>query len=302
MKPNLIIIGAQKCGSSSLHQYLNLHPDISMSHTKELDFFVESLNWKKGLDWYKSQFSDTATIYGESSPSYTMYPNFTDVPERMHSLIPDAKLIYIVRDPIKRIVPHCLHQWYRKRRHDSSMDLLADPDNNRAQHYIRTSSYHLQLSQYVEFYNISRIPVVTLKEFQSSRQDTLRKIFQFLEVDDTFSIPEGAGIANATRSKMRTNTLGDLVLSRSPVLTSLRSLASSLLPRSAKDRIRSLPGSKHEQPNITSEIHQTLKNALQDNDLSGSKVLTKRPESALILQKSMLVCGGFNSISKYACR
>jgi Sulfotransferase domain len=265
MKPNLIIIGAQKSGSSSLHHYLNLHPDISMSETKELDFFVESLNWKNGLDWYQSQFNGTAAIHGESSPSYTMYPNFTGVPERMHSLIPDARLVYIVRDPIERIVSHYLHQWYRKRRLNSSMDILVDPDEKRSLHYIRTSSYYLQLSQYIEFYDISRILVISLEEMKRSRANTMRKVFQFLEVDDTFTLPEDVGIANPTASKIRTNSLGNIVLSKSPVLSSLRKFAGSLLPSSAKDRIRSHLGSKHEAPELTPEIRQTLKNALRDD-------------------------------------
>ena len=116
MKPNLIIIGAQKCGSSSLHRYLDHHSDISMSKTKELVFFVESLNWKNGIKWYESQFEGTGKIQSESSPSYTMYPTFAGTPKLMHSLIPDAKLICIVRDPINRIVSHYLHQSYRKKR------------------------------------------------------------------------------------------------------------------------------------------------------------------------------------------
>ncbi len=156
MKPNLIIIGTQKCGTSSLHHYLDQHPDVFMSETKELDFFVDSLNWKNGLDWYESQFSDNATIRGESSPSYTMHPNFTGVAKRMHSIVPDARLIYIVRDPVDRVVSHYLHQWYGKRQHDTQMAILCNPDNDRTRHYICTSSYYLQLSQYLEFYDYSR--------------------------------------------------------------------------------------------------------------------------------------------------
>lgn len=54
--PNLIIIGAQKSATTSLHYYLNLHPQIAMSREKELDFFIEEHNWHKGTEWYESQF------------------------------------------------------------------------------------------------------------------------------------------------------------------------------------------------------------------------------------------------------
>src|ERR1044072_6270193 len=55
--PNLIIIGGLKCGTTSIHHYLGLHPQIQMSKPKELNFFVEELNWDLGLDWYANHFS-----------------------------------------------------------------------------------------------------------------------------------------------------------------------------------------------------------------------------------------------------
>src|SRR4051812_14286994 len=114
MLPNLIIIGAQKCGTTSLHKYLHCHPEVEMSKPKELDFFAEKSTkstWFKGSEWYKSCFPQSdAKIYGESSPSYTGYPIFKNVPARMHGLIPDAKLIYLVRDPIQRVVSAYIQQ------------------------------------------------------------------------------------------------------------------------------------------------------------------------------------------------
>src|SRR5205085_2224224 len=69
--PNLIIIGGLKCGTTSIHHYLGLHPEIQMSKPKELNFFVEELNWDLGLDWYGGRFDDRFAVRGESSPHYT---------------------------------------------------------------------------------------------------------------------------------------------------------------------------------------------------------------------------------------
>ena len=80
--PNLIVIGGQKCATTSLHYYLNLHPQISMSREKELNFFSER-NWHKGIEWYKSNFTGRTKIHGESSPSYTNYPFNKEVPKRL---------------------------------------------------------------------------------------------------------------------------------------------------------------------------------------------------------------------------
>ena len=72
--PNFIIIGGLKCGTTSIHHYLGLHPEIQMSKPKELNFFVEELNWDLGLDWYASRFDDRFKVRGESSPHYTNLP------------------------------------------------------------------------------------------------------------------------------------------------------------------------------------------------------------------------------------
>ena len=79
MLPNLIVIGAAKCGTTSLHEYLNEHPEISMSSEKELYFFVEEKNLGKGLAWYESQFDPSAPVRGESSPGYSAFPLYRGV-------------------------------------------------------------------------------------------------------------------------------------------------------------------------------------------------------------------------------
>ena len=115
--PNLLVIGAGKCGTTSLHYYLGLHPQISMSYVKELNFFVKEHKWRRGVKWYQSNFSGSARIYGETSPAYTNYPVFSGVPERIYSTLPLAKLIYLVRDPLKRIFSHYI-QCYANRKED----------------------------------------------------------------------------------------------------------------------------------------------------------------------------------------
>lgn len=74
MLPNLVVIGAHKAGTTSLQFYLGLHPQIQMSSPKELDFFLEKHNWKKGVEWYASHFHGPEPVHGEGSPSYTLFP------------------------------------------------------------------------------------------------------------------------------------------------------------------------------------------------------------------------------------
>ena len=95
-----------KTGSTSLHHYLGRHPDVFMSREKEVRFFSD--HFEKGDGWYRDHFRDGGafTIRGETSPQYSAFPQFSGVPQRMHGLIPDAKLIYIVRDPLPRLWSH----------------------------------------------------------------------------------------------------------------------------------------------------------------------------------------------------
>src|SRR5262245_44551346 len=88
--PNLLIIGGLKCGTTSIHHSLGLHPESHMSKPKELNFFVEEMNWDLGLDWYASRFDDRFAVRGESSPHYTNLPRFNGVPERIKEHAGDA--------------------------------------------------------------------------------------------------------------------------------------------------------------------------------------------------------------------
>ncbi len=108
--PNLIIIGGLKCGTTSIHHYLGLHPEIQMSKPKELNFFVEELNWDLGLDWYASRFdSRFAVARRVLPPLHQPAPLPGGRRARIHEHCPDARLIYMVRDPIKRILSHWVH-------------------------------------------------------------------------------------------------------------------------------------------------------------------------------------------------
>jgi len=126
--PNLLVIGAAKCGTTALHRYLGLHPDIFMSKSKELGFFCSSENWDERLRWYESQFG-AARVRGESSPSYTNCPRNKGVPERMASLVPDARLIYLVRDPVDRVISqYRFGRWVAGYDYGEIEDMLAGVD------------------------------------------------------------------------------------------------------------------------------------------------------------------------------
>jgi Sulfotransferase domain len=181
--PNLVVIGGLKCGTTSFHHYLNLHPEVEMSRPKELNFFVEELNWPLGRDWYASHFTASAPVRGESSPHYTNRSRFHGVAERMRSVVPDARLIYVVRNPIDRMLSHYLHNLGGGYDDRPLAEALSDPDSG----YVARSRYFLQLEPYLESFGAERIEVVTREELKRDRAATMRRVFELLGVDPGFT-------------------------------------------------------------------------------------------------------------------
>src|SRR4051794_6455726 len=181
--PNLVVIGGLKCGTTSLHHYLNLHPAVEMSRPKELNFFVAELNWPLGAEWYASHFSGAASIRGESSPHYTSRPRFEGVAERMRSVLGDARLVYMVRDPIDRMLSHYLHNAGGGYEHRTLADALADPDSA----YVSRSLYAFQLEPYLEHFGSEGIEIVAREELKDTRAETMRRLFAFLGVNPGFT-------------------------------------------------------------------------------------------------------------------
>jgi len=110
---DIIIMGVQKCGTSTLHYTLTAHSNISgpvepgnNKPVKEVNFFGFIPNWKKGMDWYFSHFVGSKGLFLDSSPNYITAPLYYG---RLKMIMPDAKLIICLRDPVKRAYSHYNH-------------------------------------------------------------------------------------------------------------------------------------------------------------------------------------------------
>lgn len=200
MLPNLVVIGGRKCGTTSLYYYLRQHPQIFMSSVKELWFF-NGRNWDRGVDWYESHFEGaTAPVRGEATPAYTNYPLMRGTPGRMHSLIPEAKLVYLVRDPIERVLSAYLDDYSLRR--DGYWP--EDPLRARPAHpQVAVSSYAFQLERYLDHYPMDQILVLSQEELLGTRRETMREVFSFLEVDDSFDSPKFDELRNVSTGKRR---------------------------------------------------------------------------------------------------
>jgi hypothetical protein len=184
--PTFVVIGGLKCGTTSLHHYLALHPDVAMSRPKELNFFVAELNWELGTEWYASHFDPTAAARGESSPHYTNRPRYEGVAERAFSVAPDARIVHMVRNPIDRLLSHYLHNVGGGYERLPLAEALGDERSA----YWQRSRYAFQVEPFIDAFGADRVEIVSSEELRDDRAGTMRRVYEFLAVDPSFTSPE----------------------------------------------------------------------------------------------------------------
>jgi len=244
-RPNLFVIGAMKSGTSYLARLLWDHPEVFMSDPKEPCYFVDPRvlrrNWKwpyrmgywRSEDRYLSLFAKAgnARIIGEASTVYSRAPLFSGVPERILRFNPEARLIYVLRDPVQRAISQ---YWHRARgwRETRSLHqaIKADPQ------YVDTSSYAEQLKVYLPHFPLERIYVLTLEELEADPMLHIARLYAWLGVDATF-IPGDAGRTLNARPEWIEQPRGLGLLDRARSLRAYRRVA-PLVPAAIRDAAR----------------------------------------------------------------
>jgi Sulfotransferase domain len=275
--PNLVVIGGLKCGTTSLHHYLNLHPEIGMSRPKELNFFVAELNWDLGVDWYRSHFPADAPVRGETSPHYTNRPGFEGVAERMRETLgADARVVYMVRHPIERLLSHYLHNvggGYETR----DLAEVIGPESA----YVQRGLYAFQLEPYLEAFGADRVLVIGREELARERDATVRRAFEFAGVDPAFTSPEFEREWETGSAK---GSGGFRLMDRAVRLPGLRALDRNFdrLPERMRwlvERLVHDPGSgEAEKPALDPELRERLAALFRDDarrleELTGRRFL-----------------------------
>jgi len=266
--PTFILVGAMKCGTTSLHQYLGAHPQVCVSDPKEPDFFLQRT--EKGLDWYRQCFSGEAQEYGEASTNYTKYPTFQGVPARMHEVLPEAKLLYLVRDPIERALSHYAHNRVAGRE-ARPVDEAFRPATE--SHYLQTSRYHAQVSRYLDHYPREQLLVVEAERLRNERMEVLREIFAFLGVSTDVDASAFADEYHTTSGKLRpgvSSFVQETALGRT-----LKSVGQALLPQSVIERGLGVFRSDVERPTLPDATGRAVRASLQD-DVDRLRALTGR--------------------------
>lgn len=264
--PNLLIIGAMKSGTSSLHDYLNLHPDIFMSDPKEIHYYADETFGVKSKEWYSSFFKTDKIIAGTTPQSYTKCHNkyYQNIPERIHKDTPNVKLIYIVRDPIKRYASHILESYH--------CDSAADVEYSRVSgNYLKTSMYAMQLKSYLRFFSMDQIHILSLEDLQKNRLKELNAIFKFLGVEE---------LKNEKLFDFKTNTAETkevpAVIKRSFFIRGLAKLSPILAEKSASFLSKYFFRNLSRKPILSEKEIDSLKLMLED-DINEFRMITGKP-------------------------
>ena len=181
-QPRLIVLGAAAAGLPTLCAHLNAHPDVAIRET-DSEFFTSERSWSRGLDAYRSLFPSGVRMTGECAPSCTRLPHSRDCAQRLHEALPKLKLLYVMRDPIDRIVEAYVARraaGLEERTFRAVLSMVTGND------YIDQSRYHMQLEPYWEAFGRERIHLMTWEGLATDPRREMRAAYRFLGVDPDF--------------------------------------------------------------------------------------------------------------------
>lgn len=206
--PDFVIIGAQRCGTTSLYSYLAQHPFVASVYRKEVHFF--DLNYHKGLFWYRAHFPTVLTAYlfqrkhgrplvsGEATPYYLFHPHAA---RRLRQHLPDAKLIVLLRNPVDRAFSHYRHEIRlgvetlpfegaikreADRIEEEILKMQKDEHYYSFHHhhyaYLRRGIYVEQLRAWMEFFPRERFLILKSEDLFSNPSAVIRQVLRYLDL------------------------------------------------------------------------------------------------------------------------
>jgi hypothetical protein len=256
---DFVIIGAMKSATGTLHGQLALQPGICMTTPKEPCFFSTDEVYEKGLDWYASLFAEAAPtdLCGESSTLYSKLPTFPHTLERMQEHLPDAKLVYIMRHPMDRLVSQYVHEW--------RMRMISEPIDSAIKNFPilhEYSRYSMQLKPFLEAYGPENVLPVFFEQLRLYPQELLERICRFIGYEGAPQWREERAHQHMSKGLMKKNRIRDAIVF-APGISTLRE---ALIPRSVRNRVKAFWQMK--EPPVLSEASIAWLEEIFDQDLA----------------------------------
>ena len=196
--PDFLGIGVQKGGTTTLQRLLEQHPDLFLPKQKELHYF--SLHYGRGEAWYRQQFADARADQrcGEITPYYVFHPQ---APQRIHALLPKARLILLLRDPVERALSQFAHSRRlglepleleqalaaEAERLEGAELVLTEPDGRHRSHqehsYLARSRYEIQLERWLRLFPREQLFLRRSEDLFEQPEQLWSDLLDFLNVD-----------------------------------------------------------------------------------------------------------------------
>jgi hypothetical protein len=270
--PNIVVIGAAKAGTTSMLNYLDAHPEIAVSTEKEMRFFQDP-NCRTWVGVYQSHFPVGTRYRAEATPAYSKASCFPGVVDRMAEMVPNARILYLVRDPIDRVVAEYVEelQWLAAGGTlDQRLADAFDPQN----YLVASSRYATQLREYRRRFAAEQIMVLDLADLSADVVGVMGEVFDFLELERPTMSPTDFGLFN-TRDEKRMFPGWMMRLRRGPIVRTFHRL-----PERPRQFISDLAWRRLrtpvERPDLSEHDRRVLHEVLAP-EVADLRALTDRP-------------------------
>ncbi len=257
-KPDYILIGAMKCGTSTVRSYLEAHPDVFIVPGQEPRFFSHDENYARGLDWYRGLYDGAAghKLAGEGTNDYANGARYPDTAARIAAFAPDARILYFVRHPLDRIVSAWIQNRADKR--DKVAPTLDAAVTEQPEIFVDQSLYWSNLSLYRAHFPDTRIHIGFMEDLKADPEAFFADICGFLGIPPAPRIDrphvnksEGKRLATPLYSK----------INRIPGMAAAKGLLSSDLKQRIRETFfeRELEGRPEFSPTVRAALLNQLR-------------------------------------------
>ncbi len=284
-KPNLFIVGGMKCGTTSLQDWLNQHPEIWMNFRGETNFFAQDVEGAKksmptNIDWYFSVFKDAKGKYiGEKSARY-LYSK--EASNKIKKFNPDAKIIILIRKPSDMIYSLFRHLRLQGYEPLQNFRKAVEKENERKRRYgtefLRNfyykdmADYFPQIKRFFDEFEKENVKVIVFEEMVNNPKKVYLDILNFLKLP--YFKPEFR-VLNKTREESRYNFLNKFIYFVQTLSYPLQKIIKILIPLRIRDFIRKMNKKKVETNNPNLEVMKELDIYFEKRKYELEKLLNK---------------------------
>lgn len=257
--PDFLLIGAMKCGTTTLAAQLAAQDGVFMTTPKEPNYFSDDEVFAKGPGWYAALFDGAAgsDLKGEASTHYTKLPTYTQTLSRMQAQLNAPRLIYMIRNPITRATSHYIHEWTMGNMGADAAQAFAE-----APELVAYGCYGMQIMPFIEAYGPEAVFLTSLEQLKADGPGEFARITQHLGLSRAAWV-EDMPAQNVSAERVRRLPFQDLLVDN-PVAEVLRR---TLVPKALRTWVRN-SRKMSDRPEVPDSIETEMRmRFLEDRDV-----------------------------------